>query len=145
MYIFIKIAATILLLSLISCGSDDVESSRVSNEIIVDGLSNDWSDLKINYNEDLDIAFGVANSDTSLFFMIRFKDERFARMMTMRGFTIWFDDLSEDDSNLGIRYRVPDMHLDRRKPGQKQKPENSSFVPKGAVFALVKDEDNSMD
>ncbi|MCK5343503.1 MAG: hypothetical protein KAR20_08865, partial [Candidatus Heimdallarchaeota archaeon] len=122
MNIFIKIASTILLLNLVACGSDDIESSRVSNEIIVDGLSNDWSDLKINYNEDLDIAFGVANSDTSLFFMIRFKDERFARMMTMRGFTIWFDDLSEDDPKFGIRYRIPAMHLDRRKPGQEEKP-----------------------
>ncbi len=86
------------------CLGKQVNSQWDQQKIAIDGNDNDWETYPIEYNEDLDIVYGVANDDDVVSLMLSFQDNRLAQMINARGITIWVDGSGKKRKHLGIRY-----------------------------------------
>lgn len=146
-YLFI-FSYPLLLVMLISCSNEKVQSSWTENGIIVDGLGNDWNNLSLTYNEDLKIAYGFANNDSSLYFMIRFRDRNLIRMFSRRGMTLWLNDKDKKNKKLGIHYIddtiQPMMTAMHRNSTQNQRDNQPVFIPSG-IFTLARNDSADLD
>jgi hypothetical protein len=135
---------------LFACGDEDIKSQWTSSNLVIDGSTMDWQDMQVTYNEDLKVAFGIANDDSSFYLMIRFKDRRMAQMMAMRGFKLWFNNGESSDPNFGVRYMLPLSERPQRKKGQmdeekiNEENKNQMRFP-GQHFSLVKSGDKNID
>ena len=94
----------LLLLQAIGCG-ETINSTWKSQEITIDGNGDDWRGLPLQYQEDMNIVYGMVNDDKTIDFMIRFNDEKLARMFSMRGFALWVNEEDEEEKQIGIYYR----------------------------------------
>jgi hypothetical protein len=72
---------------------------------MIDGNGDDWEGLPLQYQEDMNVVYGVVNDDKTVDFMIRFNDEKLARMFSMRGFVLWLNGADEEEKQIGIYYR----------------------------------------
>ena len=88
------------------CG-ETINSTWKSQEITIDGKGDDWEGLPLQYQEEMNVVYGVVNDDKNIDFMIRFNDERLARMFSMRGFALWLN--GKEDKEIGIHYRDDSM------------------------------------
>jgi hypothetical protein len=103
-----KFILIIILFGFYGCG-EKIASSWEKTTIIVDGNGNEWQNYPLQYNEDFNLVYGVVNNDSMLYCMIRFNDERIARQMNIRGFTLWVNNSDENTKLVGIHYQ--DEHL----------------------------------
>ena len=87
----------IILIFFFSCHAQKIQSSWVDNHIIVDGVIEDWKDIPRTFEKDLKMMLGIANNDDNLYIMYCFNDPNLARMIAMRGITIWFNDEGNKD------------------------------------------------
>jgi len=135
-----------LTLILINCG-EKIESTWKTNPILVDGRGNEWRNYPLQYNEDLNIVYGIVNNDTALYYMIRLNDQQLARMLSVRGFTLWANNSDDEEKLLGIHYRderlredlMEMMRSQRRQQDQKKNPEEKSLFPRGR-FSLAQND-----
>jgi hypothetical protein len=134
-----------------SCGGEKVESQRMNSPIEVDGSSGDWREYRQLYNEDWKTIYAIVNDDTSISFMIQFRDHQLARKINTRGFTIWFNSKGEEEKKWGIHYKdknLIDKMLNDFADGKSmlnQKNRNSDFtkaVKLSGTFALVDKDQN---
>jgi len=139
--IILKIIFLILFFAilLVGCGSDGFKSEKLQSKIIVDGRSEDWTNLPLTYIEDMEMVIGFAHNDTSLFVMFRFSDQKLARKIHMRGAILWLDPTFDEDKEWGVRYRREFIG-----PRPNLSPMNSSDLPPVILdgnFAVVRGED----
>jgi hypothetical protein len=120
-------------LMLFSCGEEEVQTSWNSYPIRIDGESDDWDKLPVLFSEDLDVAYGIANNDSTLSVMIRFNDQRLARMISLRGFTIRFFPPDKDGKEFAIHYQGFNA------VGAKNHETYKKFIPAG-MFTIVREE-----
>ncbi len=117
MYALKKILLWVLVMSsLVSCG-ETIKSTWKSNPLVVDGNGKDWEDLPLQYQEDMNLVYGIVNDDCSIDFMVRFNDQRLAQTFAIRGFTVWINAENEEDKTLGIHYKdenLKDLAMSRR-------------------------------
>jgi len=101
--------AAVLLLTLLptyGCkGDQEVVCSRTEGAIVVDGLMADWEELPTTYLEDQGVVMGLSNDDDHLYFMFRFRDEKWARTIRMSGLTLWLDSRGEKGKDFTLKYR----------------------------------------
>jgi len=131
------------------CG-ETVESTWVRSPLVVDGNGKDWNQYPLFYNEDFNLVYGFANNDSLLYCMIRFNDPRLARMMAVRGFTLWADNPDEEEKLLGIHYQDPGlrenlMHMPHGGRRQSEQQSNSfqKLVPPNGRFTIVRHDTES--
>ena len=141
----------ILLLSLLSiftigCG-ESINSNWKTQDITIDGSGEDWEGLPLQYHEDLNVVYGVVNDEKTIDFMIRFNDERLARMFSMRGFALWLNGEESQDKEIGIHYGDQSMRdqfiAEMRKRSVKDREDESGQIapPKPAgKFQLAKND-----
>ena len=94
-----------------SCG-EKIESTWKDKPIIVDGKGNEWNTYPLQFNDDLNLVYGIVNNDSTLYCMIRFNDQQLARMMAVRGFTLWVNNSNNEKKVLGIHYRDENLRED---------------------------------
>ncbi len=90
------------------CG-EKIKSTWKNQIVTIDGDGQEWENLPLQYQEDMKIIYGIVNDDVTIDFMIRFNDERLARMFSMRGFTLWLNEEGEEQKQIGIHYRDDSM------------------------------------
>lgn len=132
----IKIILLLLLLFMISSCGKKLQSHWTAQVIAVDGLWEDWQDIPLEYNEDFNLMYGLANNDSALFVTLRFSDPRLARSFAGRGLTLWFDGANKKKKTAGIHYEDPAMRGQRfigLRPGKAQETPvmNRKLIPKG--------------
>jgi len=141
----VKFIGIIMLIALNGCGGEELQSERKDSPITVDGKCDDWLNLTTHYfdKEGMQIVLGIANDDISLNLMMKFRDQRLARMIDRRGVTFWFNGKNQKSKNYGIYYQNPrtDMMAIPRgeipERGNGSHPEGGgTFQPKG-VFSLI--------
>ena len=132
---------------LMSCNNIKVQSSRVESDITIDGLGNDWDNLPLTYNEDLKLAYGFANNDSALYFMIRFRDRNLIRMLSRRGMTLWLNDQNKKDKTIGIHYIDESMGSMMPPMGRSNSQRQNSmpvYIPSG-IFTLARNDSTDLD
>ena len=131
------------------CG-EKIESTWKTQFLTIDGNSQDWEGLPLQYQEDMKIVYGIVNDDATVNVVIRFNDERLARMFSMRGFTLWLNDEDSENKLIGIHYRDDSMrdrfmaergdHNRERNQGEQKYPDPQK--PKGK-FTLAKNDSST--
>lgn len=101
----------LILVILLSCGTDSIKSHWALQPINVDGDGDEWDTQSLLYLEDLDMMLGVCNTDQALNILIRFNDPQLARMLMARGFTLWFSDDDDQAKKLGIHVQKAPIGL----------------------------------
>lgn len=117
----------IILLSLfvfISCRGLKIQSTWLDNKISIDGTIEDWKDMPRIYEEDIKIMYSVANDYNHLNLMYCFNDPALARMIAMRGVTVWFNDEAKKEKNFGIAFKNDLM--DQRKDMNREQIHNQN-------------------
>lgn len=86
---------------MISCASiPQVQSSRPSKTITIDGLKNDWDD-KSFYIEDANLSLMISNDDQYLYIYASTAEKM---PLLARGVTIWFDSTAGKDKYFGLHF-----------------------------------------
>lgn len=93
-----------ILLIIAGCGSDEITSAWDEGGLAIDGDGSDWSSSGLSYVEDVRGVIGVANTDTTLSLMFRFRDQHTARKAMMGGVTIWWNNEGKKSRDFGIRF-----------------------------------------
>jgi len=134
-YLVRMISLQLILFLFIGCGNDSYKSEKVSSNITIDGLGEDWADIPLNYIEDMGMVIGFVNDDSVLYGMFRFSDHLLACKIHLRGAILWIDPQQDEEKRFGIRYRrdfsgpPPDRDNARRDPSeQKEIDLNGSFM-----------------
>jgi hypothetical protein len=135
-----------LLTFFVACG-EKIDSHWNDTTLKIDGLSTDWEGIPLHYNKDMKVMYGLVNNDSILVLMVRFNDQQLARMFSMRGTTVWFNDANEKENKIGIHYvdrslRRLDFNRPQRQEANAER--ESSFqaqaiIPKGQ-FTLAKND-----
>jgi len=87
------------------CNDIKVNSQWCNREIFIDGMSFDWENVLMNF-EDKKVNLGILNDDDYLYICLVPLDEAIIHQVMMMGFTVWFTSESDNDLKLGIRYPV---------------------------------------
>jgi hypothetical protein len=141
------VVLSLLIFSLIVACGETINSTWKSQNIIIDGNADDWEGLPLQYQEDMNVVYGVVNDDKNIEFMIRFNNERLARMFSMRGFALWLNEEGEEEKQIGIYYRddsmrsqfMADMRNRFRENQDDEKKQIGSVKPAGK-FHLAKND-----
>lgn len=88
----------------VGCSSKKVESQWVDQPISIDGNGKDWEAFPLEYDEELDIVYGIVNDENSLNLLLRFRDHKLARKMNSRGVILWLDEKGKKKKHFGITY-----------------------------------------
>ena len=144
---FKKILLWVLVMSsLISCG-ETIESTWKSQPLVIDGNGKDWEGLPLQYQEDMNLVYGVVNDNRAIDFMVRFNDQRLAQTFARRGFTVWINTEDQEEKSLGIHYideNLKDLAMPRRFNRGPDKDRNGNIPPQApepkGQFTLAKND-----
>ncbi|MDP8206460.1 MAG: hypothetical protein P9L92_07355 [Candidatus Electryonea clarkiae] len=84
-----------------------MSSSWTTAPISVDGMSQDWDQLPRSFNEDYNLAYGVANNSTSLYILLKTDNKKIKNMLGSVGVKMWINPGDSHEKQCGIRYRDP--------------------------------------
>ncbi len=118
--------------ALVSCG-EKIESTWKTQPVVIDGNGKDWDGLPLQYQEDMNLVYGVVNDDRSIDFMVRFNDQRLAQTFARRGFTVWINVEDQEEKTLGIHYKdenLKDLVRSRRFNGESDKDRGGNSRPR---------------
>jgi hypothetical protein len=118
-YYLMHISREIFLIPLIlimvlfaGCSNKKVESQWDDQSISIDGNGKDWESLPLEYDEELDIVYGIVNDENSLNLLLRFRDHKLALKMNSRGAILWLDEKGKKKKHFGIWYIDEDAITD---------------------------------
>jgi len=149
-YILPFLASFFILIILDGCKNELLKSEWKKSQITIDGKSDDWPDYSLKFVErdNVQAILGIINNDTSLNLMIRFRDNRLARMIEARGLVLWFDE--KNQNNLGIHYvnkdfrcRIRSMVSVPPNRGESIGPPEEVLRPAGS-FRVMKEDTNEI-
>lgn len=105
----------IILLSLLVYGCASSEKLKQSTQqITVDGLSNDWPKL-VNFDKTLKIVYGVSYDDSHLYVIARTYDENTKRGIISSGLTVWINPDGKKKKDIGVKYPIMNSGAGNRK------------------------------
>jgi len=70
-----SIFLSMILFATMGCG-EKIDSTWKSQNILIDGNGDDWADIPLQYQEDMNVVYGLVNNDDVIVFMIRFNDQQ---------------------------------------------------------------------
>ena len=80
------------ILSVSGLSQKEMISSRwASNQINIDGRSDDWKDEAFHFEKKLGVDYSFKNDAENLFILFVFKDPRYLSSINDTGMTIWFN------------------------------------------------------
>jgi len=96
----ILIFIPILFFILSACSNQKLTSYPVVKAPVVDGHGDDWQDIPVTFNKDLNLAVRSVYLDSMLFLLIQTSNARAAAQIAKRSITIYFD----QDHTAGLSY-----------------------------------------
>lgn len=117
----VSLIGLFFLLTFAGCKST-VLSCGWSEEISVDGRSDDWSEIKTSYFKDQQAVIGIACDKQRLYLMLRSRDKNLARSAMRSGLTVWFDSTGKAKKKVALRFfdgipnRLASGRSDRQRP-----------------------------
>ncbi|MDQ7816420.1 MAG: hypothetical protein RDU14_05295 [Melioribacteraceae bacterium] len=136
-----------LLFAFNNCSSvKEVQSLPNNNEVIIDGLKNDWEG-KLSFDSKAKIAVGFKNDGENLYICVTTNDRTNMMKILRLGMTIWLEPES-GNKKIGIKYPIVDMERMRDLPfGQEnlsnENPEErfSKLIANQKKLSIVNEDD----
>jgi|GEM_PF-341770 len=100
-------STTVLLLlvgTIMGCDSEPIQSIWTHEPPVIDGSGNDWESTGFTFLDDIRGAVAVANDDTMLYLLIRYRDQELARKASVGGFTLWWGLNGEKRPDIGVQF-----------------------------------------
>ena len=100
-------STTILLLlvgTIMGCDSEPIQSIWTHEPPVIDGLGNDWESTGFTFLDDIRGAMAVANDDSMIYLLIRYRDQELAKKASVGGFTLWWGLNGEKRPDIGVRF-----------------------------------------
>jgi hypothetical protein len=105
-----------------------VTSSEADTIITVDGLAGDWPESSLRYFPDQEAVIGVANDSTRLYLLVRFRDEKWVRAVSVAGLKWEFKGKGDSAQTVILRYRS-EMPAELRHSGHRRSYGNDTVQP----------------
>ncbi len=83
-------------------GDKKISSHKIDRTITVDGKGTDWEGLPMTFFEDDKMSIGIAHTDEFLYFLLKTRDDRTARMIRGQGLKIWLDKNGKKKRTCGL-------------------------------------------
>jgi hypothetical protein len=102
-----KIIASVFLSALVfsNCTTLELNSKWAENNIIIDGLDNEWSG-SYNFLEDEKAAVSVRNDSAHLYLIFKTMDNQVMQKIFSNGLTVWIDPSADEKKSFGIHYPI---------------------------------------
>lgn len=105
------------------CGKEPLIGHWAEAPIVIDGDGSEWPISHMTYMEETRGVIGVANDDSTLYLLFRFRDEKTARKAMVGGVTAWWSPRGTKDREVGLRFApvvsLRDiMHAQRPSPAE---------------------------
>lgn len=119
-----------------SWAKDKAKITSVGTEtaISVNGHADDWPESSLRYFQDQEAVIGVANDSTRLYLLVRFRDEKWVRAISMAGIKWEFKGGGDSAQTVILRYRgeMPAelRHSGRRRPSDGDTTQPAGFGPR---------------
>ena len=94
-----------LMVLVMSCGQEELNSSRPTSRITIDGSGSEWEDALIYLPEE-NLAFALCNDDSFMYMCMVTSDRNLQMRIMGGGLTVWFDDKGGKAKSVGVRYPV---------------------------------------
>lgn len=136
--VFRLIGGMFLVLSLTagaSWANDKAKIASVGTEtaISVNGHADDWPESSLRYFPDQEAVIGVANDSARLYLLVRFRDEKWVRAVSMAGIKWEFKGSGDSAQTVILKYRgeMPAelRHSGRRQPSDNDTAQSAEFGP----------------
>ena len=101
----IACAIGILALFTIGCDEQELNSSWLNREIIIDAKSHDWLDT-LYYFESKMVSLGFFNDESHLYVCMLAEHPMLQVQIVSQGFTLWFDPAGGKDKAFGIKFPI---------------------------------------
>jgi hypothetical protein len=98
-----RLAFALALTSLGCAHTPEIQSSRPSPGIVVDGSYSEWAGQLVRIDEDRSVALGVANDRANLYLALVTRDLEVQTLIERVGFTLWIDPSGGSDRRIGLR------------------------------------------
>lgn len=92
------------LLGVPGCGQEPIASHWVDAPPVIDGDGADWPMAHMTYVEKTRGVIGVANDDSMIYLLFRFRDPNTARKAMAGGATVWWSREGKNARESGIRF-----------------------------------------
>ncbi len=102
---FFILAAAILLMIVARTGATDLASAWSQAPAKVDSISEDAFDRSITFLKDDSVSIGLVNDSARLYFLLRFRNPQYARVIRMTGLTLWLDAKGKKNKDFMIKFR----------------------------------------
>ncbi len=94
-----------LLLLLMACGVEQLQSGRPSGAMVVDGGWTDWEEIEIHQVKEMNgLVVAVANDDRHLYLMARSPDQQLVRHLRMFGLKLKASGRGKGGATIRLRY-----------------------------------------
>ena len=129
---FLLLAAAILLTIVARTGAADLASAWGQTPAKVDSISEDAFDRSTTFLKDDSVSIGLVNDSARLYFLLRFRNPQYARVIRMTGLTLWLDAKGKKNKDFMIKFRGGPsweemrsmMGRERRRPQDSSQQEN---------------------
>jgi len=88
-----------------SWGKDKVTSVWTDTTISVNGRADDWPESSLRYFPEQEAVIGVANDSARLYLLVRFRDEKWVRAVSMAGIKWELKGRGDSSQTVIIKYR----------------------------------------
>ncbi len=93
----------LLAVSLVACGSQELNSAWRDREVAIDGVDDEWSGA-VYYIDKENIAVGLLNDGSYLYICLATVDFRKVQQVIGSGLTVWFDPQGGKNKAFGINF-----------------------------------------
>lgn len=120
------LAISACVISLVGCGEKEIKVqsqwSDSADKVGIDGNSEDWDGVSMEYFEKSGVSLGLRNDAKNLYILLSFRDEPLARFFQSK-VTLWLDKTGKKKKDFGIRY------TGSMAPGQQENRPWENFAP----------------
>jgi len=94
-----------MLLVLVGCGMQEMQSKWCDRKIAIDGVDSgeEWADARNSFNEQK-ITVGMYNNNDTVYILLSTSDQRIQRQLMAFGLTLWLDEYGGSAKVLGLRF-----------------------------------------
>ena len=98
----------ILFISLYSCSSNQIISTKLDKPIKIDGNYQEW-DKSIKYVDEQQFAYGISHDENNMYICLVKSGRQAASQLARNGIIIWFKPEDEKALQFGLKIKTPDL------------------------------------
>lgn len=128
----------LLITFLINCNELEIQSTRPSQSIVIDGSDDEWKGA-LAYIEEGKAFYGIRNDENFLYLALRVWEKEIQMQILRFGLTIWFDKAEGKNQTFGINFPIENKKIGNifRKRERNNRKEISDELLETANYRMI--------